>query len=175
MCTWSGQTSAPWISMPFHSQSLRRICPISSLFSPKKAFLRYFGAKTMWYLQSRQVCAKLKLSIDMKAPFNQAALARSPIVQEPFLFGKAVSSFEPPDYRGVFTRGPLRGTLKQKTDAVRASVICLTRLLWAYRKFRRTSLRLVFLEPAQRRLRPEQRSEQLLAVLLQQFPQHTSL
>jgi len=51
----------------------------------------------------------------MKAPFNQAALVRSSIAREPFLFGKAVSSLEPPDYRGVFTRGPLRGTLKQKT------------------------------------------------------------
>jgi hypothetical protein len=49
----------------------------------------------------------------MKAPFNQAALARGPIGREPFLFGKAVS-FLNPRLSGVFARGPLRGTLKQK-------------------------------------------------------------
>ena len=46
----------------------------------------------MWYLQFQQVRAKPKLSIDMKAPSDQAALARGPIAREPFLFGKAASS-----------------------------------------------------------------------------------
>ena len=46
MWTWSGQISASRIFIPFQSQSVRRILPISAFFSPKNTFLRYLGVKT---------------------------------------------------------------------------------------------------------------------------------
>ena len=114
MCTWSGQTSASRIVIPFHSQSFRRTCPISSRFRPQSSFLRFFGAKTTWCLQFRLVCAKLRLSAFDIWLLSMLALVRKAIVRSPFRLCKAISSTELPDYRGVFTRSTLRvGSNKQ--------------------------------------------------------------
>ena len=49
MWIWSGHASASMISTFFSSQSFRIISPISFFNAPYIAFLRHFGANTMWY------------------------------------------------------------------------------------------------------------------------------
>lgn len=59
---WSGQVSASIISTPLYSHSFLRMLPISVRICPYIACLRYFGAKTMCYLQFQRVCARLSIS-----------------------------------------------------------------------------------------------------------------
>ena len=63
ICIWSGHTSPSIISTPFHWHNFRNISLISNRFSSKNTFRLYFGAKTMWYLQFHDVCAKILLSM----------------------------------------------------------------------------------------------------------------
>jgi len=48
MRTRSRQITASWISMPPPLAEPAEDLPVSGLLSLKKAFLRYFGAKTTW-------------------------------------------------------------------------------------------------------------------------------
>ena len=57
---WSGQVSASIISTPLYSHSFLRMLPISVRICPYIACLRYFGAKTMCYLQFQR--ARLSIS-----------------------------------------------------------------------------------------------------------------
>ena len=59
---WSGHVSASIISTPLYSHSFLRMLPISVRICPYIASLRYFGAKTMCYLQFQRVCARLSIS-----------------------------------------------------------------------------------------------------------------
>ena len=47
------------ISIPFLRHNAPSICPTSALMSLYITCLRYFGAKTIWYLHSHFVWAKL--------------------------------------------------------------------------------------------------------------------
>ena len=59
---WSGQVSASIISTPIYSHSFLRMLLISVRICPCIASLRYFGAKTMCYLQFQRVWARLSIS-----------------------------------------------------------------------------------------------------------------
>ena len=62
ICMWSGHASASMMSTSFCSHSFLRICPISFFNVPYISFLRYFGAKTMWYWHLYFECAVLLIS-----------------------------------------------------------------------------------------------------------------
>jgi hypothetical protein len=59
MCTWSG---IRWPSITWHSFCFAKVRNTSPNFrrsSPYRVFLRYFGMKTTWYLQSHTLWLRL--------------------------------------------------------------------------------------------------------------------
>ena len=70
ICMWSGIACASIISISLCRHNSLNIFPISTLNAPKIIFLRYFGAKTIWYWHFHLVCAKLNVSLVWFFNFN---------------------------------------------------------------------------------------------------------
>lgn len=68
VCARSGRISAAWISKPFHSRSRLGIFSDRFSFSPESAFLLYFGANAVCYLQFHFICARLLTPFGLPMP-----------------------------------------------------------------------------------------------------------
>ena len=77
------------------SDVILSISLISNRFSSKNTLRLYFGAKTMWYLQFRDVCAKMLLSM-------LSFFIDNPPYHKRRIFSHRLTSNEARDYSVVF-------------------------------------------------------------------------